>query len=183
MPPTGNVNVRFPFNQNKAAQAAAHLLQLRGGRLDYSKLISLLYLADRHALVDRGLPITGGTMVSTADGLVLAEASKLIESDKRWTDLILPLTGQDIWLSGPAPDNSALSIYEIQVLAKIDSDYGRMDSRTLTDLLRSLKEWSNPGARNLLPVDLALVLRSEGWSEQEIQELFEDAEELKFLEG
>lgn len=158
MPPTGNVNVRFPFNQNKAAQAAAHLLKLHGGRLNYSKLISLLYLADRHALVDRGLPITGGLMVSAAGGPVLAEASKLFESGKQWTDLILPLAGQDISLSGPAPANSALSIYEIQVLAKTDSDYGQMDSGTLAGLLRSLKEWSNPGAGNLLPVDLALVL-------------------------
>jgi len=46
------------FNEAKATQAAALLLKLRGGRMNYMKLIKLLYLVDRTALIRWGRPVT-----------------------------------------------------------------------------------------------------------------------------
>jgi hypothetical protein len=59
--------VRFRFNERKAAQAAAYLLAKRGGRMDYRKLLALLYLADRQKLVERGHTITGDAFVNVPD--------------------------------------------------------------------------------------------------------------------
>src|SRR5437762_12295497 len=50
--------MRLQFNERKATQSAARLLELRGGRMSYLKLIKLLYLADRQALLRWGRPIT-----------------------------------------------------------------------------------------------------------------------------
>lgn len=56
--------MRLRFNDRKATQAAALLLQLRGGKMSYMKLIKLLYLADREALLQWGRPITTDRYVS-----------------------------------------------------------------------------------------------------------------------
>jgi len=45
------------FQHERATQAAARLLQRRGGRMSYMKLLKLLYLADRKALLSVGRPI------------------------------------------------------------------------------------------------------------------------------
>ncbi len=59
--------VMMRFNERKATQAAAYLLQMRGGTMSYMKLIKLLYLADRAALVRFGRPITTDRYVSMTE--------------------------------------------------------------------------------------------------------------------
>ena len=49
--------MEFFFDERKAAQAASVLLERHGGSMPYIKLIKLLYLADREALIESGLPI------------------------------------------------------------------------------------------------------------------------------
>ncbi|MGE0134681.1 MAG: hypothetical protein AB7L91_10365 [Dehalococcoidia bacterium] len=48
--------MQFVFDERRAAQAAAQLLELRGGRMPYMKLIKLLYWADRESLIETGTP-------------------------------------------------------------------------------------------------------------------------------
>lgn len=44
----------YRFDEMKATQAAALFLELAGGRENYTKLIKLLYLLDREALIRQG---------------------------------------------------------------------------------------------------------------------------------
>src|SRR2546426_8827697 len=64
--------MRLRFNERKATQAAGLLLQLRGGTMSYMKLIKLLYLADREALLRWGRPISTDRYVSMDRGPVLS---------------------------------------------------------------------------------------------------------------
>lgn len=50
--------MRLRFNEAKATQAASRLLRLRGGRMSYLKLIKLLYIVDREAILRWGRPVT-----------------------------------------------------------------------------------------------------------------------------
>lgn len=43
--------MNFNFNERSSTQAAAFLIRRNGDKLNYMKLIKLLYLADRAALV------------------------------------------------------------------------------------------------------------------------------------
>src|SRR5438552_2018304 len=70
--------MRFHFNDRKTAQAAAYLLQLHGGSMEYMKLIKLLYLADRGVLLAIGQPITGDRLVSMKHGPVLSRVLDFI---------------------------------------------------------------------------------------------------------
>ncbi len=69
--------MRLRFNERKATQAAAHLLKLRGGEMSFMKLINLLYLADRSALLQWVRPITTDSYVSMDRGPVLSRVLDL----------------------------------------------------------------------------------------------------------
>ena len=56
------------YREDKATQAAARLLRLAGGKLNHMKLMKLLYLADRRALIQWGRPITFDWYVSMPHG-------------------------------------------------------------------------------------------------------------------
>jgi hypothetical protein len=70
---TTEPTIKFVFNEKKAAQAAAYLLKLHGGKMDYRKLLTLLYLADRKLLAERGRTITGDEFVNAPDSELYPE--------------------------------------------------------------------------------------------------------------
>lgn len=61
----------FQFYERRSTQATAFLIRRNGDRLNYMKLIKLLYLADRAALVQWQQPITGDTYLFLPNGPVL----------------------------------------------------------------------------------------------------------------
>src|SRR5205823_7945137 len=68
----------LPFNDAKATQAASRLLRAAKGKMNYLKLIKLLYLADREALIEWGRPITTDRYVSMEHGPVVIRIYDLI---------------------------------------------------------------------------------------------------------
>src|SRR4051812_27718977 len=82
------------FREDKTTQAAALLLKWAGGRMNYMKLIKLLYLADRTALLRWGRPITFARPISMRHGPVLSEVLDLINEGQlapetsAWRDTI-----------------------------------------------------------------------------------------------
>ena len=74
--------MRLRFNERKATQAAARLLKLRGAQMSYMKLIKLLYLADRTALLRWGRPITTDSYVSVERGPVLSRVLDLATDEE-----------------------------------------------------------------------------------------------------
>src|SRR3989304_7235844 len=96
--------MRLPFNEAKATQAAAMLLKMRGGTMSYMKLLKLLYLADREALLRWGRPISTDVYVSMDHGPVLSKTLDMINEG--------PDTGGRIW----AEYISSSSNYEVTLL-------------------------------------------------------------------
>jgi hypothetical protein len=174
--------VYFPFRPRKAAQVAAYLLRLHGGRLNYTKLVKLLYFADRRALGERGFPITGDQFVSKSDGPTLENISKLIEGNALWTEYLSQPVGPDIYLAKREPETDSLSEWEIRLLHSVNLHYGSTDSRSLAAESRSLPEWKDPNTSVAVPIDFADILRLEKWTDAEIQEVQKDAEDLAFFD-
>jgi uncharacterized phage-associated protein len=65
------MNLRF--QRKRATQAAARLLDRRGGRMSYMQLLKLMYLADRNAILAYGRPTTYDWYVSMDHGPVLSQ--------------------------------------------------------------------------------------------------------------
>ncbi len=179
--------MRLPFNERKATQAAAHLLKLRGGEMSYMKLIKLLYLADRSALLQWGRPITTDSYVSMDRGPVLSRVLELA------TDGDLP--GQtSVWarhISEPAhysvrlqtnPGEDELSTAELHVLEDVFRQHGRKSRWELVDFTHNLPEWKNPQG-GAIPIQYRDILQAAGRTPSEIAAVEDELEGLALAEN
>ena len=163
--------MEFIFDEHKATQAAAYLLRRGGGRMRYMKLIKLLYLADRTALIETGSPITGDRFVAMKLGPVLSRVLDLIKNPAPAAESIwqcsIACEGFDVVLVEDAGVDQ-LSEYTEMVLGRIFDQYGQESEWSLSDLTHLLPEWTNPGT-SVLPIDPADILRDGGYGEDELR--------------
>ena len=172
------------YREDKATQAAARLLQLAGGTLNHMKLIKLLYLADRKALLQFGRPITFDWYVSMAHGPVLSFTLDKIndspppDGTSYWHRFISERQDHQVTLLGPSPRDQ-LSPAEEQVLDAVWREFGTMNQWELRDYSHSLPEWRDPKGSSL-PIQISDILLGEGFSEDEAREVLDtlNAEEF-----
>ncbi len=148
----------FAFNFKTTLQATAFLLeQTPNGRMNYTKLIKLLYIADRESLQDTGEPITGDQIVAMSNGPVLSRVYDLIKGvieSAEWRGAI----GRDGYhvVLGRPPGQGLLCEYEIGKLSEVwgrykDKSYGQM-----IDIVHEFEEWkkNDPGeSKRDIPLD------------------------------
>ncbi len=174
--------MRFVFDETKATQAAAFLLKKAGGQDYLLKLMKLLYLADRQALVEGGLTITGDSLVSMPKGPVLSGVLDLVnygsppDHDSPWCNAIAELGPGRILKVEVDPGDDDLSEFETSILSNVYSQYGHIDRWDLVDLLhKTLPEFKDPG-NSSCPIEPADILRYAGFSDADIRGMVEDAE-------
>ena len=160
----------FFFDERKAAQAASLLLERHDGRMPYIKLIKLLYLADREALIETGLPITGDRFVSMKYGPVLSHVLDLIKEpnpaeDSVWHSYIAR-EGYDAVLVGP-PASDQLSEYDEDVLRSIFDSCGHEKWPDVVTRTHALPEWTDPGG-SVSQIEPEDILRFAGFSDEEV---------------
>ena len=138
------------FNEKKATQAAGRLLEHGGRRMPAMKLIRLLYLADRAAILRWGRSITTDCFVFLKHGPLLGHVLALVAEgdDPRhepsfWHSAITRPQDGELGLRA-ALDPQQLSNGELQLLDEIARLYGAKSSWELADLTRALPEWREP---------------------------------------
>jgi uncharacterized phage-associated protein len=167
---------RFRYREDKATQAAARLLMLRGGRMSHLKLIKLLYLVERESLTRLGLPLTYDTYASLPHGPVLSATLDRINSSEfyqqgYWDRHISPKANHTVALRDPVNvPNDQLSPAEEALIDEVFARYGHLPRWKVVDATHELPEWTDPQGSSL-PIDPADILRNEGYSEEEIVEL------------
>ena len=176
------MSLRLRFNERKATQAAAHLLRLRGGRMSYMKLIKLLYLADREALLRWGRPISTDRYVSMDKGPVLSRVLDLAsdgddpENPSIWASSISEPSNHEVQLKGDA-GNDELSDAEAALLDEIFQQHGHMNRWQLVRLTHKLPEWKDPQG-SAIPINYRDILKAGGKSELEIAAVEDELAEL-----
>ena len=174
------------FREDKATQAAALLLAWAGGVMNYMKLIKLLYLADRKALVRWGRPITFARAVSMRHGPVLSEVLDLVNEGSPpgtrslWNGSVSIPANYQVRLTSDCPPEG-LSDAEEAVLAEVFDEYGKLDPWPLVDLLHNtLPEWIP--TNGAIPIQYRDILLNEGWTEAEIAEVESELENVALLD-
>jgi len=182
--------MRFSYNERKAAQMAARLLRAGGGRLDVIVLMKLMYLCDRRALIERGLPITGAFMVSMRQGPVLSEVLDDINDGQRpaifggggaWNEFVQDRDGYAVTVVDGATSTDELSRFETRVIDEVFAEFGGIGKWDLVRLTHELPEWRDPG-RSSLPIQPEEILRSAGKAAEEIEAIVDAAEGAWFVE-
>jgi uncharacterized phage-associated protein len=157
------MNLRF--QHERATQAAAHLLYRRGGTMSYMKLLKLLYLADRKALVEHGRPITFDRYVAMKHGPVLSQVYDLMVGEEApdsppsyWRSLISEPADYRVRLLHADPPVDALSPAQLALLDNIFDEFGAMYRWNLVRYVHTLPEWTDPHGSSV-PISLRDVLR------------------------
>ena len=179
------MNLRF--REAKTTQTAARLLKLRGGSMSYMKLIKLLYLVDREALLRWGRPVTGDRYVSMDRGPVLSRTLNLITEepcpgeDSTWAHHISKPQNYEVQLSKDAPQDE-LSEAEAQLIEEIFGKFGTMSRWDLVEFVHQLPEWQNPEG-SAIPIQYRDILRAGGKTDAEITAILQEIDSLAMADA
>lgn len=174
------------FKEEKATQAAAFFLKLAGGKMPYLKLLKLLYILDRNALLCWGRSVTFDSYVSMDRGPVLSKTYDLItedvepEKDSYWRKYISEPNHFSVELVGKCPEDN-LSEAEIELIKRVFDDFGGIDKFALADYTHSFEEWENPHG-SAIPISYSDILKAGGKSEEEINAIMSELESLNYMD-
>lgn len=167
--------ITFRFDAQKAAQAANKLLRLTGGERNYMELVKLIYLADRKALLQLEVPITGDRFVALPHGPALNHILELIqwgpvdERDAPWFAAVSPPFGYNL-KALPACREDELSDAEDQMLKEVFQEFGKLNWQELSRFSRTLPEWVRPAGERT-PIAPEQILLLEGKTREEIERI------------
>ncbi|MEK6283161.1 MAG: Panacea domain-containing protein [Acidobacteriota bacterium] len=175
------------FNEAKTAQLAALILKLRGGTMHYMKLIKLMYIIDRTALIRWGRPLTYDSYVSMKHGPVLSATLDLIneppDESSPWGRLIGPATDRYcVTLKADCPTDE-LSDAEEELVAEGYKRFGYMNRYRLRDILHEvLPEWQDPKGSSL-PIEYRDILMAAKKTPAEIAEIESELESVALVDA
>lgn len=186
-------------NITKIIQMTAYLLKLNGGRLNYTKLLKLLYLSDRKSLQLYNYTISKDNYISMKYGPVLSrvyDSIKYASKDcgngeyEEWNkyfqkdgyDLILRVKNDGSYYADDIliDDELYLSDANIEILEEIDKQYKTFDYRKLIEILHDKRKypevkWQHAERFNTsLPINLLDILRALGKNDDEIKMILDD---------
>lgn len=171
--------MKLHFRQERTTQAAAHLLRRRGGRMSYMKLMKLLYLADRTALLTLGRPITYDRYVAMDHGPVLSQTYNLMVAEAApnepigyWRQWISETEHYEVKLVNSDPPVDELSPAQLTILDDVFAQFGALGRWELVKFAHTLPEWQDPHGSSI-PIALRDVLRGGGMDDEDA-ELVED---------
>lgn len=166
------------FDEQKVTEAAALLLELRGGCMHFIKLLKLLYIADRKAFSEWGMPISNDNYVSMDNGPVLSQTYNLVKNGGRhWSEYIsAPFGDYEIELTAPLRGRWKLSPAEEEMLKEVFKEYGHENRWNIVDYMHTLPEWKNPGGSSI-PISIADILHALNEPEEDIRAIIAEIEQ------
>jgi len=136
--------ITFKFNFEKTVQASGVVLRLHHGRMEYLRLLKILYIADRELLAETGRTLTGDRAVAMKNGPVLSEVYDLIKGQAaragEW-DAALHTDKYEVVLCESVPLGK-LTKAEGGKLAELCDRYRDTNSYDLSELTHDFAEWS-----------------------------------------
>lgn len=170
----------------KLIQTTGYILKKYNGTLNYTKLIKILYLADRKAMSETGYSITGDSYVSMKDGPVLSSLYDLIKN--RYYDRVVQYywnskfqtDGYSIYLVAQFIPDGLLSNFESETLDSTDRKFHYSSYSSLIDYVHDKKncpEWKNTQSR--IPISETEILRNVGFTDDDIRIIEEEKESYR----
>ena len=136
--------ITFTFGFAKTVQAAGVVLREHHGRMEYLRLLKILYIADRELLAETGRTLTGDRAVAMKNGPVLSEVYDLIKGQTaragEW-DASVRTEKYEVVLREPV-SLGKLTKAEVNKLRELCDRYRDTNSYDLSELTHDFTEWS-----------------------------------------
>lgn len=168
----------FKFDAEKTIQAVAFLLRREPARrMNYMRLLKLLYIAEREVLAESGVPLTGSPAIAMERGPVLEDVYSMIRSTHpesgHW-ERFFRVDHYSLAMERD-PGAGALSKYVVSKLDEVANRHEDDDEWALVELTHRLPEWiaNNPG-QSSKPIHLEQILEAMGCAE-DCERIVEDA--------
>ena len=170
------------FDVQKAIQAAGELLRFERNRMSYIRLLKLLYIADRDAIRECGMPLLGSRAVAMDHGPLHGDVYNLVkgvhENTAMWSRFFSTI-GYKVEATDQ-PDNGLLSPYEIKKLREVSEKYAPFSDVEICDqMTHTFNEWIKnyqPGTSR--PIQLEDIVDAVGRSGDK-QSILDDLTELE----
>lgn len=175
----------FKFDELRTVQACAILMKPTVGPENYTKLLKLLYLADRRSILETGGPITGSSMVSMANGPVLSEVYDCIKGEPSgsiWDAHIARIGHYNVALL-KNPGDSELSDYDVMVLQGLAEKHRRDNYSRMITIVHGLPEWRHPKPAKVATLRPTDILLAEGESPEVISAIAKQAAYHQAVDG
>ena len=175
------------FNETKAVQIAGFFLRLAGGEMNYMKLVKLMYLVDRTALVEWGRSLTYDNIYSLKDGLILGFVLDLIKkgavpnSENIWYKYISSPSSYEIKLIKETL-TTKLSKADRRLIDSIFEQYGHLNEVDLNLFHKTLPEWK-PQTSSRYTISYHEIMKIAGCSDEEIASVDDDLESLAIMDA
>lgn len=143
------------YSELKATAVASFFLEQAGGELEDLKLMKLMYLAEREAVRQRNLGITGDKFYSMKNGPVLSQTLDRLNpqdgqyDDGIWREHISVPSQWKVRLDKPFDYSRTLSRRELSILSQVWSQFGPWSKWELVNHVHGFSEWRNPGSSRL----------------------------------
>ncbi|AEF85862.1 conserved hypothetical protein [Treponema primitia ZAS-2] len=169
------------MNIERLVQATGYLLKKYDNRrLNYTKLIKELYLADRASIHETNSSITGDTYVSMKNGPVLRKLYELIKGkswgakNQEYWDSRFSTDGNELLANFDQYPEGKLSRAEKEILDKIDGQFHQSRYGELIEYAHAhCPEWHNPGDTSE-PISLEDILSALGRTPEQIEWILEE---------
>jgi hypothetical protein len=176
--------IQFKFDVSKIIQIVDFLVARNSFSLNYTKMIKLLYIADKQALAQHDIVITGDRYFSMKNGPVLSGVLDLIdgefhdaESQELWNNHFNTL-GHDVVSKTKKPlEYDKLTPFEESLLAEIDNKYKHYDYGRMINLTHDKKKFAEVRWQEAEKMGTSLhlgiedILKQLGRTDEEIVEL------------
>jgi uncharacterized phage-associated protein len=178
------------FDPEKAAQAAAVLLRFDDHRMEYMRLLKLLYIADRESILETGRPIVTSLTTAMDHGPLSSDIYDLIKGEVKaealWSRYI-KTHGHDAHLIND-PGRGGLSKYEIAKLNDVSKRYEHLHTLALSELTHDFEEWqkNKPPKGSSRPIPIGDIIDAVGRSDDKdeiVRDLNEKSAYDRFFEG
>ena len=174
--------MHFIFDIRKAVAATGFLCELNGGSIDMLKVIKMLYIADRKALLEWHRPITGDSFWSLEHGPIVSRIYDLIRGQiggpemEIWRSFFNPREGDTVSIREDATvDTKPLSRREKDALQEAYDRIQPLSIGQVIDYVHKFPEWKDPG-KSSVPIDPKTIFYYENFGENAVKEIEEDLE-------
>ena len=157
---------QFRFDIERTCQAVAGLLrQLPGHRMNYMRLLKLLYLVERKCLQESGGPLTGSPVIAMERGPVLEDVFSLIRQSHPATPIWGKYFRSDRYelVMIDDPGNRRLTPFIVDTINAVARMHEDHDEHDMVDISHTLPEWQkNDPGKSSRPIPLEDILEAIG---------------------